>query len=197
MIDIIKRKKMECLILNILIIVVTMSTIVLNSDNYKQIFTEENLITNEKNLDKILSEDKRFVTVDLNDAKLTRLSIKNNSSNKIEVNTYKITFDSKTLIIFLSGNTAITNKVKGELIKPVNEQLEIYDQLKKEYKDENIINVCFSNVDYKLEEKIIKLKFIISVSIIILCILFSFSDIFYFMNPKKTRKYKKYTKKHN
>ncbi len=193
--EIIKRKKMESLILNIIIIVVVTSTIILNSDNYKQIFMEENLITSKETLNSAIKEDKRFVTVDLAKAKLTRFSIKNNSTNKILSNTYIVSYDDKVLIAFLKENTAITNKIKGEIIKPTNEELEIQNQLKQELKNENIVDICFSNVNYKTQEKIIKFKFIFSICIISLLTLFSIFDIFYYIKPEKTRKYKKYIKK--
>lgn len=197
MVEIIKRKKMESLILNVIVIIVVIVTIILNSDNYKQIFMEENLITNENTLNSVIKLDKRFVTLDLTDAQLTRFSIKDNSKDKILVNTYKVSYENKTLIIFLKENTAITNKVRGEFITPVNENLEILNELKKELKNENIIDICFSNVDYMMEEKIIKFKFIFSIIVISLLITFSILDIFYLIKPKKTRKYKKYTKKSN
>lgn len=197
MIEIIKRKKIECLILNIIIIVVIISTIILNSDNYKQIFMEENLITSEETLNSAIKEDKRFVTLDLTDAQLTRFSIKNNTTNEILVNTYKVSYNNKTLIVFLSENTALTDKIKGEFITTVNEKLEIQNKLKQELKNENVIDICFSNVDYMIEEKIIKFKFMFSICIITLLVVFSIFDIYYFIKPKKTRKYKKYIKKSN
>lgn len=195
MIEIIKRKKMESLILNVIIIVVVISTIILNSDNYKQIFMEENLITSKETLNSAIKEEKRFATIDLANAQLTRFSVKDNLENKILSNTYKVSYDDKVLVVFLKENTAITDKIKGELIKPTNEELEIQNQLKQELKNENIVDICFSNVNYKIQEKIIKFKFIFSVSVIALLTLFSIFDIFYFIKPKKTRKYKKYIKK--
>lgn len=195
MIEIIKRKKIESLILNIIIIVVVISTIILNSDNYKQIFMEENLITSEETLNSAIENDKRFVTLDLTDAELTRFSIKDNKTDEILVNTYQISYSNQTLIIFLKENTAVTNKIKGELVSPVNEKLEIKEELTKELKDANVIDICFSNVDYIIQERIIKFKFILSISIIILSVLFSILDIFYYINPKKTKKYKRYLKK--
>lgn len=197
MLEIIKRKKLESLILNIIVIIVVISTIILNSDNYKQIFMEENLIASEETLNSAIKEDKKFVTLDLTNAELTHFSIKNNKTNELEVNTYKVSYNDKTLIVFLKENTAITNKIDGELITPVNEELEIQKSLKQELKDENIIDICFSNVDYMAEEKIIKFKFIFSIGIIILLVIFSILDIYYFIKPKKTKKYKRYIKKHN
>lgn len=193
--EIIKIKKIESLILNIIIIVVVISTIILNSDYYKQIFTEENLITSKETLNNVIKEDKRFATVDLAKAKLTRFSVKNNSKNKIFYNTYTVSYDDKVLIVFLKENTAVTNKIKGELIKPTNEELEIHNQLKQELKSDNILDICFSNVNYKTQEKIIRFKFLFSISIIIILFLFSILDIFYCINPENTRKYKKYIKK--
>lgn len=197
MIEIIKRKKIESLILNIIIIVVVISTIILKSDSYKQIFTEENLIIDKETLNNTIKEDKRFVTLDLTNAELTRFSIKDDLSNKVLVNTYKISYDNQAIIVFLKENTAITNKIKGELITPINEELEIYNQLKQEQKNINFFDICFSNVYYRTEETIIKFKLLFSISIIILSVVFSILDIFYYINPKKTRKYKKYIKKSN
>lgn len=195
MIEIIKRKKMEGLILNVIVIIVVITTIILNSDIYKQIFTEKNLITNKETLNDVIKKDKRFVTLDLTNAELTRFSIKNNTEDKIEINTYKITYDDQTLIVFLRENTAVTNKIKGELITPKNEKLEIQKKLKEELDSENIIDISFSNVDYMREEFIIKTKFIISICSIALLIIFSIFDVYYFINPKKTKKYKNYRKK--
>lgn len=197
MIEIIKRKKTESLMLNIIVIIVVLATIILNSDNYKQIFIEENLITSEETLNSAIKEDKRFIALDLTDAQLTRFSIKNNTSNEILANTYKVSYNDKTLIVFLSENTALTDKIKGEFITTANEKLEIQNALKQELKNENVMDICFSNVDYMIEEKIIKFKFIFSISIITLLVIFSIFDIYYFIKPKKTRKYKKYIKKSN
>ena len=194
MIDVIRKNKMQSLMLNIIIIFVVFVTIIINLDDYKQILEENNVITNKESLDNVVKENKKFVTLDLTNAKLTRFSIKNNSSNKVEVNTYKVSYGNDTLIIFLRENTAITDKVKGKLISPSNEELEIKDKLKEELPDENIIDTCFSNVDYLIEELIIKLKLIVSIIFIILLFILSLFDIFYFIKPRKTRRYRNYIK---
>lgn len=195
MIEIIKRKKIESLILNIIIIFILVCSIVLNLDDYKQIFIEENLITNDETLNNAIHNNKRFVTLDSTDAQLTRFSIKNNETNEIEINTYKIKYEDQTLIIFLKENTAITDEIKGEIITPKYIKSEIQKQLKQEFRNENIIDMCFSNVDYMAEEKIIRTKFIGSIALIVFLIGLSIIDAYYFINPKKTRKYKKYIKK--
>lgn len=191
MIEIIKNKKMESLILNVLIIIILSITIIINSDDYKQIFLMDKVITNEEMMNDAIDNDKRFVTLDLTNAKLMRLSIENEKS---KINTYKVTYDNYDVIIFLSENTALTNKVKGKLIKPVNEELEIKETLKNE-SERKIIDICFSNVDYIIDEIYIKSKLMVSIILITLLFVFSILDIIYFISPKRTRKYKKHIKK--
>jgi hypothetical protein len=194
MLEVIKRSKMENMILKFIIIIILSITIILNSDTYKEMFQNENLISSKEELDTILKENKRFVTLDLTNAELTRFSLQNDETKQNEINTYKIEYDNEILLIFLSENTAITNKVRGELNTYTIEENEIKEKVLEENEDKTVMTLCFSNVNYKMQENIVKYKFLFSVGLLCILVISIFIDIYLFLNPSKTRKYKKYKK---
>ncbi len=195
MIEFIKSKKIEGVILDFIVIVFIFIMIVLNSGDYKQVFSSNRVIFDKKSAEKMINNKKRFVTLDLENAKLTRFSLKNNDTGSLEINTYEVIYDNKILIVFLKENTVVTDKVNGELIYFRNEKNEIKNKIKEESNDKEIYEVAFSNEDYKTQEKLIKLKFIISIFIILFMFLRLLINLLYYYNPKNTRKYIKYRKK--
>lgn len=195
MIEFIKSKKIEGVILDFIVIVFIFIMIVLNSGDYKQVFSSNRVIFDKNSAEKMINNKKRFVTLDLENAKLTRFSLKNNDTGSLEINTYEVIYDNKILIVFLKENTVVTNKVNGELIYFRNEKNEIKNKIKEESNDKEIYEVAFSNEDYKTQEKLIKLKFITSIFIILFMFLRLLINLLYYYNPKNTRKYIKYRKK--
>ncbi len=195
MLNNIRKKRAENIILDIIILAVTLFITIVNIEDYDQVFSSNNVISNKKTFNKMIKQNKKYVTVDLTDASLTRFSLKNDQNNKIEVNTYKLIYDNNILLIFLKENTAVTDKVNGELINLEGEKLEIKNQLEMEEADKNIYSIAFSNENYVIKENTIKLKFIIGISVITLTLIRLIINLFYYINPKKTRTYKKKLKK--
>lgn len=190
----IKRKNLENLILNVIIIVISIVTIILMSDNYKQIFISENNINSIDKFNKI-SKDKTYVSMDLTNATLTRFSLENKKTEKVDVNTYVVEYDNEIIVLFLKPNTALTNKVKGKLFVPIEEELEVLEELKVENKNKNVKEISFTNVNYTSYESFYRYFFLVLILLVLFSAIFSVFDIIYYIHPDKSHSYKKYLKK--
>lgn len=189
-IEIIKRGKLENIILKLIIIVFCIFTIILNSNAYNSIFKGGTIINTYKDLETAIMKNNKFITLDLTNAKLMKYSIISDDKSE-NINIYSLYLDDRQLLISLKDNTALTNKVTGELLKYNIDMSDVKKQLEESSDDKFIEDRYFSNINYTSNEKVIKIEFYsIAVLLFIIIVTLTFDVILYF-NPKKTYKYRK------
>lgn len=194
--NLVKKSKAENIILKLILIIICVVTLIINSTDYKRIFLDNSPITNYEELKPFIDDNEKFITLDLSNAKETRFSFQNNNKEDA-AKIYDINYGQNNLLVVVKPNTALTNKVKGELLTD-NENIKVIKQkLKEDDNSKNYDIKYFSNMDYTEEEKLIKTKFYVTTILIILLFLGIIVDFIKFMNPSKTRLYKKYMKKLN
>lgn len=194
--NLVKKSKAENIILKLILIIICVVTLIINSTDYKRIFLDNSPVTNYEELKPFIDDNEKFITLDLSNAKETRFSFQNNNKEDA-AKIYDINYGQNNLLVVVKPNTALTNKVKGELLTD-NENIKVIKQkLKEDDNSKNYDIKYFSNMDYTEEEKIIKTKFYVTTILIILLFLGIIVDFIKFMNPSKTRLYKKYMKKLN
>lgn len=192
----VKKSKAENIILKLILIIICVVTLIINSTDYKRIFLDNSPVTNYEELKPFIDDNEKFITLDLSNAKETRFSFQNNNKEDA-AKIYDINYGQNNLLVVVKPNTALTNKVKGELLTD-NENIKVIKQkLKEDNNSKNYDIKYFSNMDYTEEEKLIKTKFYVTTILIILLFLGIIVDFIKFMNPSKTRLYKKYMKKLN
>ena len=194
--NLVKKSKAENIILKLILIIICVVTLIINSTDYKRIFLDNSPVTNYEELKPFIDDNEKFITLDLSNAKETRFSFQNNNKEDA-AKIYDINYGQNNLLVVVKTNTALTNKVKGELLTD-NENIKVIKQkLKEDDNSKNYDIKYFSNMDYTEEEKLIKTKFYVTTILIILLFLGIIVDFIKFMNPSKTRLYKKYMKKLN
>ncbi len=194
--NLVKKSKAENIILKLILIIICVVTLIINSTDYKRIFLDNSPVTNYEELKPFIDDNEKFITLDLSNAKETRFSFQNNNKEDA-AKIYDINYGQNNLLVVVKPNTALTNKVKGELLTD-NENIKVIKQkLKEDDNSKNYDIKYFSNMDYTEEEKLIKTKFYVTTILIILLFLGIIVDFIKFMNPSKTRLYKKYMKKLN
>ena len=192
--NLVKKSKAENIILKLILIIICVVTLIINSTDYKRIFLDNSPVTNYEELKPFIDDNEKFITLDLSNAKETRFSFQNNNKEDA-AKIYDINYGQNNLLVVVKPNTALTNKVKGELLTD-NENIKVIKQkLKEDDNSKNYDIKYFSNMDYTEEEKLIKTKFYVTTILIILLFLGIIVDFIKFMNPSKTRLYKKYMKK--
>lgn len=194
--NLVKKSKAENIILKLILIIICVVTLIINSTDYKRIFLDNSPVTNYEELKPFIDDNEKFITLDLSNAKETRFSFQDNNKEDA-AKIYDINYGQNNLLVVVKPNTALTNKVKGELLTD-NENIKVIKQkLKEDDNSKNYDIKYFSNMDYTEEEKLIKTKFYVTTILIILLFLGIIVDFIKFMNPSKTRLYKKYMKKLN
>lgn len=194
--NLVKKSKAENIILKLILIIICVVILIINSTDYKRIFLDNSPVTNYEELKPFIDDNEKFITLDLSNAKETRFSFQNNNKEDA-AKIYDINYGQNNLLVVVKPNTALTNKVKGELLTD-NENIKVIKQkLKEDDNSKNYDIKYFSNMDYTEEEKLIKTKFYVTTILIILLFLGIIVDFIKFMNPSKTRLYKKYMKKLN
>lgn len=151
-------KRIFSIIFYILIIVLIL-TLFLNNNDFKNYN-----INNLKSYNKY--KEYKYVSIDLKDAKLNRLSLDNGK----EYYVYSYKMDDKYLLIYLNKNTALTKKVK--VIRYDDDK--ISKELKTSFindteKEINYYKGYYSNINYSNNEKFLKIKYYICIGIICLC----------------------------
>lgn len=194
--NLVKKSKAENIILKLILIIICVVTLIINSTDYKRIFLDNSPVTNYEELKPFIDDNEKFITLDLSNAKETRFSFQNNDKENA-AKIYDINYGQNNLLVVVKPNTALTNKVKGELLTD-NENIKVIKQkLKEDDNSKNYDIKYFSNMDYTEEEKLIKTKFYVTTILIILLFFGIIIDFVKFINPSKTRLYKKYMKKLN
>lgn len=191
-IEIIRREKLESIILKFIIMLFCLFTIILNSETYMAVFKSINKINSYEELEKAVDENEKFITLDLTDAKLMKYSIV--SSENDRVNIYSISFDNKNLLIALKDNTALTDNVTGELLEYDSNMKDIKEKLEYNSNNKYEMTKYFSNVSYVKNENMIKIKFYFILLVLLLMIITLPFNIYLYVYPKKTKKYEKLKK---
>lgn len=191
-IEIIRREKLESIILKFIIMLFCLFTIILNSETYMAVFKSINKINSHEELQKAVDENEKFITLDLTDAKLMKYSIV--SSENDRVNIYSISFDNKNLLIALKDNTALTDNVTGELLEYDSNMKDIKEKLEYNSNNKYEMTKYFSNVSYVKNENMIKIKFYFILLVLLLMIITLPFNIYLYVYPKKTKKYEKLKK---
>lgn len=194
-IEIVKKEKIGNIILKLILLVTCLVTFMLNLKEYRQVFTNNVVINNYSNLNSAITNKYKYVTINLSNAEETRFAFQNeNQENAAKV--YEINYGDYNLLLVLNKNTAITNVVKGELLKENTDIKTIKEKLVEDSNNQKqYINSYFSNMDYSDEEKVTKTKFLITTVIILTLVFLIFIDFLKFLNPKKTHSYRKYIRK--
>ena len=144
-----------------IIIIVLVLTLFLNNNDFKNYN-----INNFKSYNKY--KEYKYVSIDLKDAKLNRLSLKNN--NEYYVYSYKI--NNKYLLVYLNKNTALTKKVKVIRYDDDKISKELKTSLINDTDNEiSYYKGFYSNINYSNNEKILKIKYYACIGIICLCAL--------------------------
>ena len=194
-IEVVKKEKIENIILKLVLIIICVATVMLNLKEYRQVFTNTNVINNYSNLNSAITNKYKYVTIDLSLAEETRFSLQTGTGEETS-KVYEINYGDYNLILVLDKNTALTGNVKGELLKENDNVATIKQKLiedsdnKKQY-----IKSYFSNMDYADEELITKRKFYATTIAISTLTILIVIDFLKFLHPKKTRAYRKYIKK--
>lgn len=192
--EIIKKNKLDSIALDIVIFIVMIMTIIISYNDFKELFIDDNVISDITSYNNF--KNNKYLSIDLSKAKVTRLSIENTSTKEKKINIYKLTFDNDTLLVFLNNDTELTNKVNGKLVNPSGTETEAKELLNKELTT-NVLDKIFSNVNYQKEKNMIKLRVEMCFIITIISIFSFIFNIIGYLNPEKTRTYKKYEQKNS
>lgn len=191
-ISLVKKEKIENIILKLVLIIICLMTLVLNLNEYKQIFLEKIYVHNNVTIENAIDTDSKFISIDVSKAKETRFSLEHN--NKEEAKVYELNYGEKSLLLVLNKNTALTGNVQGELLGYDTNLNKIKDKLMTE-NNSKYYDRYFSDMDYNAENNLTKKKFYITVAIISILLISIIIDFIKFFNPKKTKLYKKIYKK--
>lgn len=191
--ELVKEEKLENLILKLFLIVMCLVTIIVNSEEYKEVFLERESINTYAKMNRAIKNKEKYIVINARKADETRFSLEN-KKNSVEAKIYEINYGEKSIIVMLKNNTALTNRIKGELLKNDSNINSIKDVLTEENKTE-YFDYYFSDLDYLDESLIVKKKFYISVSIIALLFLSMLHDAYKYFNPRKTFLYRSYVKR--
>ena len=112
--NLVKKSKAENIILKLILIIICVVTLIINSTDYKRIFLDNSPVTNYEELKPFIDDNEKFITLDLSNAKETRFSFQNNNKEDA-AKIYDINYGQNNLLVVVKPNTALTNKVKGEL----------------------------------------------------------------------------------
>ena len=150
-------KKIISIIFYIIIIVFTLT--LLNNDDFKN-YNINNLKTYNK------YKDYKYVSLDLKDAKLNRLSLKSDK----EYYTYSYKLGDKYLLIYLTKNTALTKKVKVIKYEEDSTSKEIKSSLINDNDgDISYYKGYYSNINYNKNKKFLNIKYYVCIGIICVC----------------------------
>ena len=148
--NLVKKSKAENIILKLILIIICVVTLIINSTDYKRIFLDNSPVTNYEELKPFIDDNEKFITLDLSNAKETRFSFQNNNKEDA-AKVYDINYGQNNLLVVVKPNTALTNKVKGELLTD-NENIKVIKQkLKEDDNSKNYDIKYFSNMDYTEE----------------------------------------------
>lgn len=165
-------KRIFSIIFYIVIIVFTLT--LLNNDDFKN-YNINNLKTYNK------YKDYKYVSLDLKDAKLNRLSLKNDK----EYYTYSFKLGDKYLLIYLSKNTVLTKKVKVIRYEEDHTSKELKTSLINDNDgDISYYKGFYSNINYNKNKKFLNIKYYVSLSILFICIILIIREVISLLGGK-------------
>ena len=135
-------------------------------------------ITN-KNYNKY--KDYKYVTLDLKEAKLNRLSYKVNDKENY---TYSLKLDDKYMLIYLDKNTALTKKVGAIKYNDDKDSKSIKLSLSNDNEDIDFYKGYYSNISYESNKKVLNIKYYTSLTLIELCSLLILINIVLMIQKK-------------
>ncbi len=191
-VSLVKKEKVENVILKLVLIVICLTTLVLNLNEYRQIFLDNTLVNSEVKLDNAINTDTKYIKLNVDNAKETRFALENNGKEEAKI--YEIKYDTKSFLLVLNENTILTGNINGELLADNTNIKTIKEKLSSE-EDNKYYDRYFSNMDYSKERETIKIKFYITCLIVVILIVSIVFDFIKFFHPKKTRTYKRIYKK--
>ena len=110
--ELVKRNKIQNLVLSFFILVFCLINIILNVDNYRSVITGEyKTITSIKELKEAKDRKDLFIFIDMKKAKLENYSLKSD----IKINTYTINLNKNNIIVLLKEDTLLTSKVPVQI----------------------------------------------------------------------------------
>lgn len=165
-------KRVFSIIFYIVIIVFTLT--LLNNDDFKN-YNINNLKTYNK------YKDYKYVSLDLKDAKLNRLSLKNDK----EYYTYSYKLGDKYLLIYLTKNTVLTKKVKVIRYEEDYTSKELKTSLINDNDgDISYYKGFYSNINYNKNKKFLNIKYYVSLSILFICIILIIREVISLLGGK-------------
>ena len=188
-IEISRRGKMENIVLKFVIILFCLLTTILNSKLYMCIFKGTNIINDRNSLLVLSNSNERFVTLDLTNAKLMKYQIISNEDDKINI--YSLNIEGEDILVVLTENTALTNKVTLRQLDFDSNMKDIKEKLEYNTNNKYFSNKYYSNINYMTDKKVISFKFYITIILLLLCGLTMPIDIYFYLKPEKTRCFKK------
>lgn len=188
-IEISRRGKMENIVLKFVIILFCLLTTILNSKLYMSIFKGTNIINDRNSLLVLSNSKERFVTLDLTNAKLMKYQIISNEDDKINI--YSLNIEGEDILVALTENTALTNKVTLRQLDFDSNMKDIKEKLEYNTNNKYFSNKYYSNINYMTDKKVISFKFYITIILLLLCGLTMPVDIYFYLKPEKTRCFKK------
>ena len=188
-IEISRRGKMENIVLKLVIILFFLLTTILNSKLYMSIFKGTNIINDRNSLLVLSNSNERFVTLDLTNAKLMKYQIISNEDDKINI--YSLNIEGEDILVALTENTALTNKVTLRQLDFDSNMKDIKEKLEYNTNNKYFSNKYYSNINYMTDKKVISFKFYLTIILLLLCGLTMPIDIYFYLKPEKTRCFKK------
>jgi lipopolysaccharide export LptBFGC system permease protein LptF len=160
-----KLNKVINILIYLLIIVVIGVFFINNKDIY--CFKHNLVINNLKDFKKY--KEYNYVSMNLKEAKITRLSLSEDKKEKLDV--YIVNFDNKNILVTLNKNTVLTKKVS--LIKTNDDSIinDIKDTLSMENEIEFEDNFYYSNEDYNQNKLLLSIKYYSSIILSASCII--------------------------
>ena len=156
------------IITKILLLVLLLISVLINKDY--AIIKDRIYIHNKQTLNKY--KDYKFVTLNLSNASETRFAI--NDNNKLNSIIYVVSYSDSNVLVELSKSTVLTDKVSVIYNKDNDITLLLKEDIIKENElDSKFIKGYYTNINLEENEKIIRLKYVIT--LILGCfILFTF-----------------------
>ena len=153
------------------------------------IFKGTNIINDRNSLLVLSNSNERFVTLDLTNAKLMKYQIISNEDDKINI--YSLNIEGEDILVALTENTALTNKVTLRQLDFDSNMKDIKEKLEYNTNNKYFSNKYYSNINYMTDKKVISFKFYITIILLLLCGLTMPIDIYFYLKPEKTRCFKK------
>lgn len=166
-------------ILTYLLIVVIIGVFFINNNDIYS-YKHDIVINNLKDYKKY--KDYNYVSFNLKEANITRLSLSENKKAKLDV--YIVNFDDKNILVTLNKNTVLTKKVS--LIKTNDDS--VINDIKDTLSNENKIifeDNYYSNEDYNQNKLLLSIKFYSSIVLSSICLLLMIINLILMIIHKK------------